>query len=67
LFADGPQAYQFFEMGRSSKKMVQMKLKAMSGEHCSFGYNVEKGWTITERGKEKMSANGTFLFMKSKT
>ena len=42
-----------------------MKLKAISGDHCSIAYNQEKGWTITERGKSKVSSNGTYMFMKS--
>jgi hypothetical protein len=42
-------------------------LKAISADHARFGYNLEKGWFISEGGKERMSSNGTFVFMKSLT
>ena len=45
--------------------MVQIKLKAVSADHTKIGYNPEKGWFITEQGKDKLSSNGTFVFMKS--
>ena len=49
------------------KREVQIKLKAVSADHCSITYTAEKGWFIAEKGKDKMSANGTFVFMKSAT
>jgi len=47
------------------KRDIQIKLKAVSADHCAISYSDEKGWTITERGKDKTSSNGTFMFMKS--
>ena len=47
------------------KREVQIKLKAVSADHCNIQYDKEKGWAISERGKEKLSSNGTFVFMKS--
>jgi len=47
------------------KRMVQIKLKAVSADHAKIGYAQDKGWFITEKGKDKLSSNGTFVFMKS--
>ena len=47
------------------KRDIQIKLKAVSADHCAIAYTKEKGWTITERGKDRLSSNGTFIFMKS--
>ena len=47
------------------KREVQIKLKAVSADHCNIQYDKEKGWYISERGKDKLSSNGTFVFMKS--
>lgn len=47
------------------KRMVQIKLKAVSADHAKIGYQQDKGWFITEKGKDKLSSNGTFVFMKS--
>ena len=47
------------------KREVQIKLKAVSADHCNISYDKDKGWSISERGKEKQSSNGTFVFMKS--
>ena len=47
------------------KRDIQIKLKAVSAAHSSIAYTGEKGWTITERGKDRLSSNGTFIFMKS--
>jgi pSer/pThr/pTyr-binding forkhead associated (FHA) protein len=47
------------------KREVQIKLKAVSADHCNLSYGPEKGWTISEKGKDKLSSNGTFVFMKS--
>ena len=47
------------------KRDIQIKLKAVSADHCAIAYTNEKGWTITERGKDRLSSNGTFIFMKS--
>lgn len=55
----------YFSIGRSMKREVQIKLKAVSADHCNITYTNEKGWFISEKGKDKMSANGTFVFMKS--
>lgn len=37
----------------------------MSADHCQIGYSNEKGWSISEKNKDKLSSNGTFVFMKS--
>lgn len=42
-----------------------MKLKALSNDHCNINYRQNKGWYISESGKEKASSNGTYVFMKS--
>ena len=55
----------FFSIGRSLQREVQIKLKAVSANHCNVAYDKEKGWYISERGKDKPSSNGTFVFMKS--
>jgi len=55
----------YFSIGRSMKREVQIKLKAVSADHCNIQYDREKGWYISERGKDKLSSNGTFVFMKS--
>mmetsp|Transcript_17622 Transcript_17622/g.29756 ORF Transcript_17622/g.29756 Transcript_17622/m.29756 type:complete len:270 (-) Transcript_17622:80-889(-) len=47
------------------KRDIQIKLKAVSADHCAIAYTKEKGWTITEKGKDRLSSNGTFIFMKS--
>jgi pSer/pThr/pTyr-binding forkhead associated (FHA) protein len=39
----------------------------VSADHCNLSYSPEKGWTISEKGKDKLSSNGTFVFMKSHT
>lgn len=52
-------------LGRSMKRDIQIKLKAVSADHCAISFSQEKGWTITERGKDRLSSNGTFIFMKS--
>ena len=55
----------FFSIGRSMKREVQIKLKAVSADHCNITYDASKGWFISESGKDKASSNGTFVFMKS--
>jgi predicted component of type VI protein secretion system len=52
-------------VGRSMKRDIQIKLKAVSADHCAISYNTQKGWTITEKGKDRTSSNGTFIFMKN--
>lgn len=54
-----------FTVGRSVKREIEIKLKAVSANHCTFAYNDNKGWVIHENDKEKPSSNGTFVFMKS--
>lgn len=54
-----------YSVGRSMKREIQIKLKAVSADHCAIAYSPEKGWTITERNKDRLSSNGTFIFMKS--
>lgn len=54
-----------FQVGRSSKRQVHIKLKAVSADHCAIAYDNAKGWSINEKGKDKLSSNGTFVFMKS--
>ena len=63
IFADGFSTSQ--SIGRSSKKDIQIKLKAVSAEHCRVSYEAENGWTISEKGKDKTSSNGTFVFLKT--
>jgi predicted component of type VI protein secretion system len=55
----------FFSIGRSMKREVQIKLKAVSADHCNLTYDHQQGWFISESGKDKASSNGTFVFMKS--
>jgi len=47
------------------KREVQIKLKAVSADHCNLTYDGNQGWFISESGKDKPSSNGTFVFMKS--
>jgi predicted component of type VI protein secretion system len=47
------------------KRDVQIKLKAVSADHCAVSYTPDKGWTLTEKGKDKPSSNGTYIFLKS--
>jgi len=54
-----------FSIGRSMKREVQIKLKAVSADHCQVTYDNQAGWSISEKGKDKLSSNGTFVFMKS--
>ena len=54
-----------FSVGRSVKRDIEIKLKAVSADHCTIAYNEAKGWTIHENNKDRMSSNGTFVFMKS--
>jgi pSer/pThr/pTyr-binding forkhead associated (FHA) protein len=54
-----------FTIGRSNRRDVELKLKAVSADHCKIEYTREKGWLIHELGKERLSSNGTFVFMKS--
>lgn len=63
VYSDGQKPVN--SVGRSMKRDIQIKLKAVSADHCAISYTKEKGWTITERGKERLSSNGTFIFMKS--
>ncbi len=46
------------------KRDVQIKLKAVSADHCKVEYNPEKGWMLSEKGKDKPSSNGTYIFLK---
>jgi hypothetical protein len=62
IFADGSKLNQ--SIGRSSKRDIQLKIKAISADHCGISYTSEKGWVITEKGKAKVSSNGTYMFMK---
>lgn len=52
-------------LGRSMKRDIQIKLKAVSADHCNINYHPEHGWTITEKNKEKQSSNGTYIFLKT--
>ena len=63
--ADGQK--QVNTVGRSMKRDIQIKLKAVSADHCAIQYRPAEGWTITEKGKEKSSSNGTYIFLKSHT
>jgi SH3-like domain-containing protein len=35
-------------LGKSIDRDVQIKLKAISADHCRITYNNEKGWAVTE-------------------
>jgi len=37
-----------FDIGRSNKRDVELKLKAVSADHCKIEYTKEKGWLIHE-------------------
>ena len=37
-----------FSIGRSNRRDVEMKLKAVSADHCKIEYTREKGWLIHE-------------------
>lgn len=63
VFADGQKARE--SIGRSTKRSIQLKIKAISADHCSLNYSKENGWTIFEKGKSKISSNGTYVFMKN--
>lgn len=52
-------------MGRSNKRDVEIKLKAVSADHCKIEYKRDQGWFVHENEKERLSSNGTFVFMKS--
>lgn len=54
-----------FTIGRSNRRDVELKLKAVSADHCKIEYSKERGWLIHEQGKDRVSSNGTFVFMKS--
>lgn len=54
-----------FSIGRSNRRDVELKLKAVSADHCKIEYTKDKGWIIHEQGKDRLSSNGTFVFMKS--
>jgi len=63
IYADGQRMIN--SLGRSMKRDIQIKLKAVSADHCAIAYNPEKGWTISERGKDRASSNGTYVFLKT--
>jgi len=54
-----------FTVGRSVRRDIEIKLKAVSADHCAIYYTSKNGWVITEKGKDRCSSNGTFVFMKS--
>lgn len=54
-----------FSIGRSNRRDVEIKLKAVSADHCRIEYSKEQGWFIHELEKDKLSSNGTYVFMKS--
>jgi hypothetical protein len=37
-----------FDIGRSNKRDVELKLKAVSADHCKIEYSKENGWLIHE-------------------
>ena len=47
------------------RRDIEIKLKAISADHCTIAYSGDKGWIVHENGKDKLSSNGTFVFMKS--
>lgn len=54
-----------YTVGRSVRRDIEIKLKAVSAEHCSISYSSPLGWVITEKDNSRPSSNGTFVFMKS--
>lgn len=65
IILESTDSQHFFSIGRSMRREVQIKLKAVSADHCNITYDEKKGWFISESGKDKISSNGTFVFMKS--
>ena len=65
LNADDEKPDNLSSLGRSNKRDIQIKLKAVSADHCNIKYADNKGWTISERGKTKASSNGTYVFLKT--
>ena len=63
ICADGQRMINF--VGRSQKRDICIGLKAVSSDHCAIAYNPGKGWTISERGKDRPSSNGTYVFLKT--
>lgn len=50
------------------KRDIQLRLKAVSADHCCINYRPDAGWVITERGKpstDRLSSNGTYVFLKA--
>lgn len=54
-----------YSIGRSVRRDIEIKLKAISAEHCNISYDKETGWVISEKDNSRPSSNGTFAFMKS--
>ena len=54
-----------FSVGRSNRRDVQIQLKAVSADHCKIEYKKDQGWFVHEKEKDRLSSNGTFVFMKS--
>lgn len=54
-----------YSIGRSVRRDIEIKLKAVSAEHCNIYYDKDSGWVITEKDNSRPSSNGTFVFMKS--
>ena len=52
-------------VGRSPQCDIPVPLDAVSTNHCAIAYDPKKGWTISEKGKENASSNGTFVFLKT--
>jgi len=63
IYADGTKKTN--TLGRSLKRDIQIKLKAVSADHCQIQYTDERGWTISEKGKDRPSSNGTYVFLKT--
>lgn len=65
IFIENTPEQSEFTLGRSNKRDIEIKLKAVSADHCAIYYSPSKGWVISEKGKQRLSSNGTFVFMKS--
>jgi len=63
VYADGTKSRE--SIGRSGKRSIVIKVKAISADHCSITYDKPKGWVLHEKGKAKLSSNGTFVFLKN--
>ena len=65
IIQDATDQKSHFTIGRKLSCDVPIKIKAVSSKHCRVNYDENKGWFVSESGKENVSSNGTFVFLKS--